>query len=138
MRVWQQRGAACALRGSRFREPGLGGSELDDSRNKLNFGNRLGIVVSFSWPFTSGRRDHPRSVPQLAQRPTDKVGAEARLYADDARRQLFEGLHECQALDLATKIRTEANDVEGGTPQFSGYPGRTESYRGKHNRKLLN
>ena len=52
--------------------------------------------------------------------PTDKVGAEARLYADDARRQLFEGLHECQALDLATKIRTEANDVEGGTQQFSG------------------
>ncbi|WP_247511851.1 hypothetical protein, partial [Bradyrhizobium sp. 157] len=57
-----------------------------------------------------------RLVTQLTQRPTDKMGAEARLHADDARRQLFKDRNERQPLDLTTKsnlaVRAKANDVE--------------------------
>jgi hypothetical protein len=62
------------------------------------------------------RRDDPRLVTQLAQRPADKVGAETRFHADDARGEPSECLNERQSLDLTTKsnlaVCAKANDVE--------------------------
>jgi hypothetical protein len=53
---------------------------------------------------------------KLPQSPADKVGAEARLHADDAWRQSFEGLNEGKSLDLASKgdltVGAKADDVE--------------------------
>jgi hypothetical protein len=53
---------------------------------------------------------------QLPQRPTDKMRAEASLHADDARRQLLEGIDKRQTLDLPaegnTSIRAEADNVK--------------------------
>jgi hypothetical protein len=61
------------------------------------------------------RRDDPRLVTQLAQRPADKVGAETRFHAD-ARGEPSECLNERQSLDLTTKsnlaVCAKANDVE--------------------------
>lgn len=49
-------------------------------------------------------------------RPTDKTRAEASLHADDARRQLLEGIDKRQALDLPTEgntsIRVEADNMK--------------------------
>src|SRR5579871_6632292 len=82
--------------------------------------DRLGIVVvvllSLYERLHVDRRDDPRLVTQSPQRPADKVGAEARLHADDARRQPSECLNERHPLDLTTKsnlaVRAKANDVE--------------------------
>jgi hypothetical protein len=42
-------------------------------------------------------------VPQRAQRPADKMGAQAGFHADDARRQLLEDISETQAPDLPSE-----------------------------------
>jgi len=82
--------------------------------------DRLGVVVvvllSLHERLHIDRRDDPRLVTQLTQRPADKVSAEARLHANDARRQPSKGLNERQSLDLATKsdlaVVAKTNDVE--------------------------
>lgn len=82
--------------------------------------NRRGIVVvvplSPDERLHIDRRDDPRLVDQLAQRPVDEVGAKACLHADDTRRQLSECLNERQSPDLAAEsdlaVRAKANDVE--------------------------
>ena len=89
-------------------------------RSQSGLRDRLGVVVVVLLPLYErlhiDRRDDPRLVTQLTQRPADKVGAEARLHADHARRQPFKGLQERQALDLATKsnlaVRAKTNNVE--------------------------
>jgi len=82
--------------------------------------DRLGVVVvvllSLHERLHIDRRDDPRLVTQLTQRPADKVSAEARLHANDARRQPSKGLNERQSLDLATKsdlaVGAKTNDAE--------------------------
>src|SRR6516165_4149992 len=89
-------------------------------RSQRRLSNSLGVIVivllSLHERLHIDRRDDPRLVAQLTQGPADKVCAEACLHADDARRQSFEGLHERQSLDLATKsnfaVRAKTNDVE--------------------------
>lgn len=53
---------------------------------------------------------------ELAQGAADDVSAEARFYADDAWRQLFECLDQRQPLDLAAErnlaVRAEADKME--------------------------
>jgi len=81
--------------------------------------NRLGVIVvvllSLYERLHIDRRDDPRLVPQLAQRPADQVGTEALFDADDARGEPSECLSERQSLDLPTKsnlaIDAKANDV---------------------------
>jgi hypothetical protein len=73
-------------------------------RSQRCFGDCLGIVVIVLLPLHEGfdvdRRDNPRLVPQRTQRPADKVRAQAGFHADDARRQLLEGVFESQSPDL--------------------------------------
>ena len=66
------------------------------------FSNRLGVVVVVLLPLHEwlhiDRRNNPWLVAQLTQSPANKVCAEARLHADDAQKELFEGLDQRQSL----------------------------------------
>src|SRR5262249_35658576 len=76
-------------------------------RPRCGLGHCLGVVVvvllSLDERLHIDRRDDPRLVTQLTQRPADKVGAKARFHADHARRQPPECLNQRQSLDLATE-----------------------------------
>ena len=91
---------------------------LDEAqvRAQRRLGDGLGIVVvvllSLHERLDIDRRDDPRLVAQGAQGPADKVRAQARLHADDARRQLLERICESQPLDLPA----EGNLAVGAEP----------------------
>ncbi len=89
-------------------------------RPQACFSNSLGVVVVILLPLYErlhiDRRNNPWFVAQLTPSPANKVCAEARLHANDARRELFEGLDQRQSLDLPTKsnsaVSAEPNNVE--------------------------
>src|SRR4051812_27886828 len=69
--------------------------------------HRLGIVVVVLLALHEGidvnRRDDPRLVPQSADTWLTKMRAQAGFHANDARRELLEGVFETQSPDLLRK-----------------------------------
>jgi hypothetical protein len=84
------------------------------------FSNGFGIVVIVLLPFHEGlgvlRWDDPWLKAELAQRSTDKMGAQAGLHPNDARRQSLKSADQRQALDLAANnhlaAAIKANEVK--------------------------
>src|SRR5512142_2612506 len=76
-------------------------------RSQCGLSNRLGVIVIVLLPLHErlhvDRRDDLRLMAQLTQGSADKVCAEACLHADHTGWQLFKGIQERKALDLATK-----------------------------------
>jgi hypothetical protein len=98
-------------------------------RAKRGFGDRLGVVVIVLLALQEGlhvhRWDDARFVPQRPQASAHEMRAQTRLQANDAGRNLLEGLHKREPLDLAAKsdltVRVEANDVKDVLPDIDAY-----------------